>query len=222
VWLPLSALQKADLPPELSARLLIPDRVPTDVTISSVASAEPAPLPDQGSLIVVASPGDHVRLGESTLPVGPDGVLVLTAPRGAVLLEIIGGGRIQTVQTLMPAQHAVYLRAEAPPRQLHIPFALNSDRVDDLNRAEIARVVSLAGDWSFELLGSASPEGDRKRNLALAEGRAREVQAELQRLGVPAERVRLLPAIVGEAQPGGDPAQLRYAILRPVAPGGGP
>lgn len=182
-----------------------------------VAAAPTVRGEDGGGLVLVAWPGDVVRVGDELMPVGADGILALAAT-DVVVVEVTGGGRRQSVTVAAAEGAAVWRRVEAPPA-VRVGFASNSAVVSEEARRGLTTLVADAGAWSWRIAGQASPDGDPVRNAALAQRRAEAVAAVMVAAGLPAVRVTIGPALPSD--PTLPPEGQRAVVLQPVPLGGG-
>lgn len=168
----------------------------------------------QGTLLVAGARGDRVRVSQGELELGAATSTWLHGPEGPVRVEVVGGGRQQALTVALARDHVLWVRPRAPqPLVLH--FDLGSSALRPEEAAALAAFAARAGDWRFELVGAASPEGTVDANTALARQRAEVVARALADAGVPSERLRVLDPVVepGEVD---DPALLRRCTVRAV------
>lgn len=188
-------------------------------TLGQVSEVVLRPLPAQGSLVVVARPGDEIRVGGMPIPLDEDGVAVLNVAAGAVEIVGVGGGQQVRLYAAVARQQATWVRVPEPP-ELTVPFAGGSAELTSQGRYDLLQLAANAGGWAFVVQGYASPEGDTAANLRLAASRAEVVARALRGGGLSSDHVRVTePAI-------GDPAQManwgRVVIVRPLAAGAAP
>lgn len=176
--------------------------------------------PSQGSVVVVSRPGDTVEVKGETLPVGPEGLLVLAAPPGRLDLEIRGAGQSLPFVVGVTADHVVWLRGDTMPlpEPLRVHYPGGSRTMSAEERAALEDFVTRLGDWNVTVQGFYSPEGRRDANLALADSRAQAARQALIDAGVPADHITILPP------PEAPPTELsttdqRAALISPVIPG---
>ncbi|HUQ07141.1 MAG TPA: OmpA family protein [Kofleriaceae bacterium] len=103
-------------------------------------------------------------------------------------------------------------RPISPDDQLF--FAFDSDRVDRDGQIMLAEVAAwVRADASREIVvqGHADPSGNPDYNLALSSRRARAVAAELERQGVPRDRVVILA--VGESNATLEPGMVNRRVV---------
>ncbi|HMV68534.1 MAG TPA: hypothetical protein PKA64_16915, partial [Myxococcota bacterium] len=179
---------------------------------------DPEAPPALGALVVIAYAGDVVRWQGADLPVDDQGVRELAVELDVddAVLEVVGGGRAQELPVVALSDRVTWLRAEAPEVR-RVMFGLDSSELDPLARLALEELASRTGEWSWEVHGSASPEGRVDDNRALAEARAGAVRDALIQLGLPAERV-----VVGDLDapdPGLPPEEQRAVRLVPVRRG---
>ncbi len=218
-WLDVEAARPLieQLPPGTALLFRAPGHLPQGSTSQSPVVVDLEPAPAQGSLLVIAQPGDLVTVGEDRVQPDRDGVVVLNVAEGVTRVQVVGGGRSSVFEAVSVVEgQAGWLRA-SEPGPLHVTFPVNSARLGPQGRQAITDIALHAGDWSFSVSGSFSPEGDLEDNRALAEARAGAAAAALIEAGVPADRVVQLPApeAVDEQE---DWAQLRGAWVRPIPP----
>lgn len=204
------------LPPDVRLRVVAAGRLPRDLAADLTEPVVLEEAPRQGSLIVAARPGDQVLIDGRPIAVGSDGVTIISAPEGVIRVSVRGGGRLEEREAAVGTGLALWLRVP-DPRPTRVQFDLSSSVVREAERAQIARIADLSEGWRFEVQGSASPEGDLGANFQLADARSRAVAGLLIRSGVPAERVTVLGAVVGQLDDEiTDPALLRYATIRAI------
>jgi hypothetical protein len=173
---------------------------------------DPDAPPPQGRVLIAASARDRVSVDGEPLDV-IDGVATWRRSAGRADVRVVGGGRSLDLPVGVEDGHAVWLAVDPPPTT-RILFPLGSGSLDASARARIVEIAAAAGDWSFELVGSASPEGDPVANDALGRRRALAVRDALVAAGVPAERLRVGPP----APPAPDlpPTEQRNALIVPL------
>lgn len=213
-WLPPTdaGAEMARLGMELASYAVISPRI----LLGEGGGPEPAvplePAPSAGRVLVAAHPGDRVEVGGAAVPVR-DGVASVHHPEGRVPVRVSGGGRAVDLPVAVVVGHAVWVAAPSP-EPVRIGFTVGSDALGPDARSRIAEVAGRAGDWSFEVSGSSSPEGRADDNADLARRRAEAVRDALIAAGVPKERVRSTPPTPPD--PSLPPAQQRGAWIRPV------
>lgn len=190
-----------------------------ETTLGQVSEVVLQPLPAQGALVVVARPGDEIRVGGMPIPLDEDGVAVLNVATGAVEVIGTGGGQQVRLYAAVARQQATWVRVPDPPA-LTVPFAGGSSELTSQTRYDLLQLAANAGDWTFVIQGYASPEGDADANLRLAAARAETVARALRGGGLSSDHVRVSsPAI-------GDPSQManwgRVVVVRPLATGAMP
>jgi outer membrane protein OmpA-like peptidoglycan-associated protein len=203
----------ATLEPAQRVVVSAPGHLPAFVEARELDDLALAVAPPQGTLVVVASPGDLVLVDRVQVSLGPDGVGVVAVPEGSVEVEVQGGGRLRRGEVAVAQGHATWLRPE-PAQQLRLLFPVGSTALDSGQVNRLALLATLRADYSYVLRGQASPEGDQADNLALARARAAVVQQALRDAGVPPSKL-----VVQEPEPGptgGDPAQLRSCTVIPI------
>lgn len=219
-WLTTADLEdlRAELGPDAPLAVYAAGRMPARVRNGDGGAVVLPEAPAQGSLVVVARPGDVVTTGELRQTVGGDGVLVITAAQGALQVEVEGGGRSTSLRAFVEAQQAVYRRV-ADPEPVGVRFPVGRSALSAGGRDVVADLAAHLGEWRVRVEGLASPEGDREANLALAEARAAAVAAELEAAGVAAGRIDLQPPVVAPDDVA-DPAAWRAARVTPLPPRG--
>lgn len=215
-WVP-AAEAEAALAEASSVRVSAPGYLPAEVALDGTASVALEPAPEQGSLVVLASPGDVVRLGDQVLPVGADGVALINAPLGQLAVSVTGGGRAVTREVIVATGYGLWLRIPAPePLELRFPVGVSA--LDEDARGQLTALADALGDYRLRLRGSYSPEGDRDANQALAEARARAAGQALIDAGVDPSRLVYDPP---ETPPEGvAPEALRNVTVAPEPIGG--
>jgi len=181
------------------------------------ADPEAPPTDDaQGWLLVVASPGDVVRLDAGVAqPVGSDGLARLRAAEGVVDVTVVGGGRSRSFEAAIADGYALWLRA-APPDEVRVGFGAGSSVVGEADRIFLESLARDRGGWRLRLSGSYSPEGRLEDNQRLARDRAAAVRAVLEAAGVPAEALEV--AAPTPPRPGLTAAQQRAVFVTPTRP----
>ena len=197
-----------------------PDAEALGGALAALASSEAglpfwSPEVAEGTLIVIAHPGDKVFVGGDPVAVDETGVAMLSREEGLVEIEISSGGQRQLLRAGLVPGHAVWVRAGDPDPNA-VFFELNSTVLSREARAELVAVAENAAGWSFVLQGGYSPEGTLEHNRKLAIERAREVGRVLQSAGVPADRIVFLDP--PRPDPNRTPQQQRNCRLIPVAP----
>lgn len=205
------------LPPDLVLRVEADDSRARELPASEPLPP-PEPAPTQGGLVVAGRPGDALTVAGHPLQPGQDGVVVMTANAGVVDVAIVGGGQAQNLQAAVAANYVLWVRPPTP-RPLIVWFDQGSSALDDEDRARLHALAASAGEWSFEVQGSYSPEGNAEKNRLLAEDRARVAAAHLRAEGVPEARVIVLPAAVPDPGDEEAPELLRSCTVRPVPAG---
>jgi outer membrane protein OmpA-like peptidoglycan-associated protein len=171
-----------------------------------------------GGLVVGACAGDQVTVGGEALETDAAGIAETFAlASGLVDLRVVGGGREAPRRLGFVQGQALWVVFDCPTDQV-VYFDLGSAVLGDRTAADVARWASLAGDWRAELRGSYSPEGDEAANLALADSRARAVQAALVAAGMRADRVAIGDPMPPDALKADTPERLRRVTIRWVAP----
>ena len=209
-----------DLPEGTPLRFRAPGHLPVTAEAAPEMVVELDEAPIQGSLLVIAEPSDRVIVNDSEVQPDADGVVVLTVGEELLRVEVIGGGRATVWDPVGVSDgEAVWLRADEPG-PLHVTFPVDSSVLGRAGRQAITEIAGNAADWSFQVSGSFSPEGNLEHNKELAEGRAQAAAQALVDAGVSADRIEVLPPpdSVDEQE---DWAQLRGAWVVPV-PGGSP
>ncbi len=220
-WMPPAEAARAlgSLDPGVEAQVVARGYLPAQVHLEPGGTVALQEAPRQGSLVIAARPGDRVLVDGRPLSLGGDGVAVLNAREGLIRVSATGGGRQVTREAVVSNGLALWVRLP-DPAPVVLRFEVGSSRVSAEDRARLQELGRMAGDWGFEVQGSASPEGDQADNLRLADERARAGAALLVAAGVPGARVRVLPALVAPAlREGEDPTQHRVATVRAVPAG---
>lgn len=201
---------EAALYPGATVRVEAPGYLPSTLTLPGNLSLTPAPA--QGTLMVVAWPGDQLRVGGVELKPGADGVAMLSVPVGLVTAEIIGGGRSETLEASVVNTQATWVRSHAP-LPVEVRFDMGSAVVGGRQLARIEGIGLQAGRWHFDIVGSYSPEGNLEQNVWLARARAQAVYDALVSQGVPADHLHLLEP--RPPAPGTSPEAARSARVIP-------
>jgi outer membrane protein OmpA-like peptidoglycan-associated protein len=201
---------EADQYPGATVRVEAPGYLPAELTLPGRLSLRPAPA--QGTLMVVAWPGDRLQVGEVELRPGADGVAMLSVPVGPVEVEVTGGGRTETLTAAVSNAQATWVRSHAPS-PVDVRFDLASATVGGRRLAHLENLAAMAADWHFDIVGSFSPEGNREQNILLANARAQAVRDMLVLQGIPADHLHLLEAV--PPSPGTPPEAARSARVTP-------
>ena len=216
LWLPSPVC--AWLPPDTvdtSEGALAPLSRVDDRGFSPFGDAAAPPVPPQpGQLVVAAWPGDEAELNGVRLPLGDDGLGVITLEEPESSLVIVGGGRRVEHQLLVGDDLALWISAP-PPRPVSIRFDLGSAALRPEAEAQLDALADAAGGWKLEVRGGHSPEGEAGRNAELALLRAAVVQEALQQRGLDPTKVAVSEerAEIGDAE---DIATMRVAVVYPV------
>lgn len=168
----------------------------------------------QGWLMVVANPGDVVRVGGLEQTVGADGVARMRAPEGVVDVTIVGGGREQQIEAAIADAYALWLRARAP-EEVRVGFASGSSTVRDEDRVLLQALTRNRGHYILQVSGSYSPDGSLDANLRLAQARAAAVVDLLKQAGIPEDELRIVPPT--PPRPGLSAAEQRSVYVQPVS-----
>lgn len=204
------------LRPEDRVRVAASGHLPLVTDAANVAGTVLAPVPPQGSVVVVAEPGDLVAVGGHEVRVSSDGVVVLTVPEGLVSGSVSGGGRLAPVEVAVGDGHVVWVTVPEPT-SFRVEFERASAELDAAAVATLQEMAQRAGGWMFLVQGSASPDGNPTLNQGYATARAEAVAAVLRSAGVAPERVVVRgPVVSAVDEPGA-----RYALVTPL-PSGGP
>ena len=215
-WHPVQELliRPGDLSPDTGLVLYAHGYLPARTTLAELADTHMARAPEQGALVLVGWPGDHVRVDGHPMTLDADGVVVVQAPLGSARVEFEGGGRSDTQVAGVADGYVTWVRSDRP-EVLKINFDQGSATVDSANRRDLAIMAQRLGDWRFRVEGSASPEGDRDHNLELADQRAIAVRQLLLGAGLSPEQVELGTPVV---QLYGEASALRAVLITPLAP----
>jgi len=222
-WLPaeeaLEILQH--LEPGDPVRVVAPGYLPAEIRVVEGGPTEPVPVPlkpapSQGTVVVVAQPGDDVFVDGRQIPVGTDGLAILTAPEGPHRVEVKGAGRVVDLTTAVGDGYAAWVRSP-PPDRLIIQFEVGSSVLTAQAQRDIAFYAETVGNWGFELQGSFSPEGDFGANQKLARARGKEVQRAMTGAGIPRDRIEIVPP--PEVPEEMETANQRSCIIVPISRG---
>jgi len=192
-WVPADSSDAALAEAETALRVTAPGYLPSEVKLNGPTSVALEPAPEQGSVVVIATPGDAVLLGEQVLSLGADGTAVINAPIGPLTLDVTGGGRAETRDLVVASGYGVWVRFSTP-EDVELLFPMGVSALSPEGLDAVATLGELSGDSTFEIQGSYSPEGDQEANRALAEARARAAGQALIDAGVPEERVIYVPS----------------------------
>ena len=215
--LPAESAAPADAVPESAASL------PEDAGVALAAAAVEQDLPiwsperTTGTLIVLAHPGDRVRINGQEARVSATGVAQMSAEEGRVQIEVLSGGQRQTLQAALVTDSAVWVRV-GDPDPTAVFFQLGSSTLTESNQQSIIDIARYAAQWSFVLQGGYSPEGTLEHNRQLAVDRARAVSAALQEAGIPPDRIVYLDP--PPPDPNKPATSQRNCRIIPIAPGG--
>lgn len=219
-WVPVEEAQDllSKLPEGSVVRVIAPDGSTELVTLGperpiDVDLPERAP---QGALVVAAYPDDQVRVGDLGVGLADDGVAVLTTPPGLVSLDLVGGGREQSLDLALADGMVVWVRPDPPP-PTRIRFVVGRAELTPEAKATLTELVETRGSWGLNVQGSFSPEGDQVANVTLAQARADAVVAYLREQGLPEAELR-----VEAPTPAPDPtlslADQRACLITPLRP----
>lgn len=161
-----------------------PGRIPVAVPNDGDVVVRLPDAPAQGNVLVVAMPGDRVRVGGVQVPPSEGGIAVAAVPEGAVSAEVTGGGRAAQLEGAVTSGYALWLRAPTPTPTL-LSFQPGSSALSRADRLVIQTLAERRGDWRFVVVGEASSDGHLEANLALASARAAETIRALEAAGVP-------------------------------------
>ena len=212
-WVPAGSPEAALAETEL--RVTAPGYLPSEVTLDGPTTIALEPAPEQGSVVVIAAVGDAVMLGDQRLTLSSDGTAVINAPLGRLSLDVTGGGRAEHQDVVVASGYGVWVRFSTPEDVvLQFPVGVSTLSVDDLSA--IATLGENAGDGSFELQGSYSPEGDPEANRALAEARALAAGRALIDAGVDESQVIYVPPDDHDDEAEVPPEDLRSVLIHPA------
>ena len=209
------------LSPDSMLEVLAEDYASEHVHPVGEQHVELVPEPDRGALVVLAWPGDQIRVSGAALaapqevPTGEDGVAVLTAPEGRLDIEVRAGGQRQSYKAALANGYAVWVRVRPPP-PAQVLFNQGHSELTTAARAQIADMASDAAGWSFVLQGAYSAEGSLNYNNRLARERGLNVGQALMDAGVPADHIAYLDP--PPADPNKDPVTQRACIVLAVPP----
>lgn len=220
-WVPASQaellLASLDEPlsPEATLELIADGYVPAHVHHEGEQKVQLEVAENRGSLLVLAHPGDSVRVGGQALPVDTSGLALMNAPEGRVTVEVLAGGERQEYKAALANGYAVWIRVKPPP-PTQILFPQGESALSAANLARIQSMARNAAGWSFVLQGAYSYEGSLNVNNRLARERGQNVGHALLAAGVPADRIAYLDP--PPADPNKDPATQRACNVLAVPP----
>ena len=222
-WLPAEQAHAIlqHLEPGDPVRVVAPGYLPVEIPVEEGHEHEPVqvplkPAPAQGTVVVVAQPGDDVFVDGHPVPVGQDGLAIVTTPEGPHEVQVRGAGRVVDLTTAVGDGYAAWVRSP-PPERLIIQFAVGSSELTPQARRDIAFYAETVGNWGFELQGSFSPEGDWSANQKLARARGRAVQRAMVDAGIPRDRIEIEPP--PEVPEDMETANQRSCIIVPMSRG---
>ena len=222
-WLPAEEAHAIlqHLEPGDPVRVVAPGYLPVEVEVEEGPEHQPLPVPlkpapAQGTVVVVAQPGDDVFVDGHPVPVGKDGLAIVTTPEGPHQVQVRGAGRVVDLTTAVGDGYAAWVRSP-PPDRLITQFAVGSSELTPQARRDIAFYAETVGNWGFELQGSFSPEGDWAANQKLAKARGRAVQKAMVDAGIPRDRIEIVPP--PEVPEDMDTANQRSCIIVPISRG---
>lgn len=215
-WVPAAevAALLPQLRPEDRVRVIAAGHLPVETDASHLPGTVLPPAPPQGSVVVVAEPGDLVTVGGQEVRVSADGVAVLNVPQGVITGSVAGGGRVAPVEVAVGDGHAVWVRVPEP-RPVRVDFDRGSAELDPAEVELLTQMAGRAGGWMFLVQGSASRDGNPTLNEGFAAARAEAVAAVLRGAGLPADRVVVRSPVVA---PVDDPGA-RFAVVTPIPAG---
>jgi hypothetical protein len=111
--------------PDATVEVTAPGHLPAAVPVTPDMAVHLPPAPPQGGLVVVATPGDVVRIAGAELRTGPDGTVVLNVAEGPIALTVDTLGTPATLEGAVASGFTVWLRAPAPAA-IRVPFAADS------------------------------------------------------------------------------------------------
>lgn len=220
-WVPLAEIEDAlvTTTPPISAVVEAAGYLPAHVTL--VDGENPValvPAPAQGALFLATTPGDQVRVGAGDVLIGERGTAQLAVPAGAQQVWVAGGGRETHLSVEVPSGWALWMRVPTP-RPWSVLFPQGSAVVSEAQREALRVRLAQRGGYHLAVQGSASPEGDVRANLALAEARAKATFDVLRELGASPEIVDLLPPTIGVGTRPPEEERAALVLLRPPASG---
>lgn len=206
---PLLAQFDGDMPLEIRAPGHLPAVVP-----ASASGVRLAPAPEQGAVVVVGWPGDEVRIDGQLVSVERDGVAMVTAPPGPLVVSVTGSGRTETIPAYVGDGHALWVRVPEPA-PVRLTFPAGAAIVTRAHRAQLAPLADALAGARLVVSGRSSAEGDPDANRALAGARADAVMEALRALGVPADQVEIGAVEVGDTE---GQAEDRAVLVRMLGP----
>ncbi len=206
---------EADLYPGATVRVEAPGYLPASVTLPGSLSLSPAPA--QGTLMVVAWPGDRLKVGAVDLRPSADGVAMLSVPVGTIEVEVTGGGRSEILEAAVVNGQATWVRSH-PPVPVYVLFELGSAEVGGRQFGRLENLQALAADWHFDIVGSYSSDGNLEQNMILARARAQAVYDLLVRQGFPADHLHILDPLPPTPNTSPDAARSARVIPRRELP----
>lgn len=200
---------------EATLELMAEGYVPAHVHPEGPQHVQLRQAPAQGSLLVLAYPGDQVAVDGHPVTVSEDGVALVNAPEGRVRVEVRAGGQRQEYKAALANGYAVWVRVRPPP-PTQILFTQGRSELSAASLAQIQEMAASAAGWSFVLQGAYSYEGSLNVNHRLARERGLNVGKALQDAGIPPERIAYLDP--PPADPNRDPTTQRACNVIAVPP----
>lgn len=186
-WMPPDAAGDAWTRPDLdAARATL---IPVPPSASGTGDGE-APT---GDLVIAALPGDQVWVDDQPLTPAADGVAWQARPEGRATVRVVGGGRRHEDTVAIAASGTLWYAADPPAGPVRVRFSAGSSTPPTDLEDQLRPLVTDLGDWTVQVWGSASPEGDEQGNADLATARADALARALAALGVDPSRIERLP-----------------------------
>lgn len=216
-WVPAAeaAALLAVADPTLPIQVRAPGYLPVVVPRNGTTRVKLEPAPPTGSVVVVAYPGDDVRIADAAFPLSPDGTVIFGAPEGALEVTVTGAGRTVVLEGAVASGYALWLRAPEPS-PLVVRFPAGDAEVPPEALGAIRAFAEAAGGYGFRVVGSWSGETPLAETRRLAARRAEALADALVAAGLPADKVDVLST--SSPREGAPAEDLRSARVEPILP----